>query len=268
MAQRSVWKGTLGFGMVNIPVKLYNATEDKSKALRSNIHQLHAECGTQIKMPKYCPHCDRQLQSEELVKGYQIADEQFIHLTEQDLQSLPLNSLKSIVVEKFVSEDDEWLSDPRWYKNAYYISPDTGGSKAFVLFLKAMEALEVAGLAKVTMREHEHLVLISPYNGLLMMETLHWADELRPYEDLVSKAEVSENELDMAQKLIQAMTGSVDPSDFSDAYYQALVELINAKQEGRVLTPAAEAPKIGDMVDQLMASIEAENAKAEAAKAA
>ena len=120
---RSMWKGSLGFGMVAIPVKLYGATDDK----KISMNQLHSECGSRIKMPKYCPQCDRQLEASEITKGYPIDKDHYVPVTPEELEMLPLNSLKSIQVDAFVKN----IEDLRYFKDCYLLSPEEVGAKAF-----------------------------------------------------------------------------------------------------------------------------------------
>lgn len=248
-ATRSI---TLGFGMVVIPVKLYKITEERT--LEKDIHQVHATCGTRIKMPKYCPTCEEHV--TDLVKGYFYDKEHFISLTEQDYDMLPLSSLKSIAIEGFVPP----IEDRRWFNGGIYgVAPDEVGAKAFVLFMKAMEALGVWGIAKMATREKEQLVSISPSgDGILFLQTLHWGNELRDYGELIPYADLSEKEMEMGKALIAAMTKPLDLGSFKDEYGGALRDLIGAKLEGRELAPPPpEAKKpAGDLVDQLMASIQ------------
>jgi len=236
--------------MVAIPIKLYGATDDK----RISMNQLHTECGSKIKMPRYCPKCDRQLEAGEIVKGYPIDKDHYVPVTPEELESLPLNSLKSIQVDAFVKGVD----DPRYFKASYLISPEEVGAKAFVLFVKAMEQAGVMGIAKISIRDKEQLCSLQPFNGVLLLQTLHWSDELREYQELVPYATVSDKEMEMAGKLIGGMTRDVDLADYHDEYRQALIELIQAKLEGKTIeAPIAPKRQDKDLADQLLASLNA-----------
>ncbi len=270
VTRRSIWKGSLGFGMVNIPVKLYAGTTDKRKEI--SLTSIHPECKAQVKSPKTCPACGKSFSADlgnlnELQKAYKVSDDQFIPISDEELASLPLATLKAISVAHFIPGDTLWLDDPRWYKDVYFLSPDGKiGTRALSLFLKAMEELNLVGVAKISMRQREHLILLSPYEGALMMETLHWADELVPYEDLKIEADVSSAELEMAKNLLRAMTKAVRLDEYRDEFREALEALINSKLEGKEIAPLAEAPTVSagsDLVDALMASLKAvEPAKA------
>jgi len=247
---RSMWKGSLGFGMVAIPVKLYGATDDKRIAM----NQLHTECGSRIKMPRYCPQCDRQLEAAEIVKGYPIDKEHYVPVTAEELEMLPLDSIKSIQVDAFIKD----IEDPRYFKDSYLLSPEEVGAKAFVLFVSAMEKAGVMGIAKISIREREQLCSVRPFNGVLLLQTLHWGDELRDYGELVPFATVSDQEMEMAGQLIGGMTKEVDLAEYKDEYRQALVDLISAKLEGKTIeAPIAPPKQDGALADQLLASLNA-----------
>lgn len=253
---RSQWKGALGFGMVSIPVKLYGAVDSKSRT-ETTFASLHAECGTRIKMPKYCPSCEKFLQPEELGKAYEIGKEQYVPLSDAELANLPLPSIQTIAIEQFISYDN--LPDERWYKSCYFLSPEKAGTKAFALFAKTMNKLEVAGIAKIAMRGKEHLCLVLPYKGILALQTLYWADQVKEVPDeLKVAAECLSGELEMAEKLISAMTGTPHWEKYEDGYKKALFELVEAKTAGGVIGPIATAKVTeADLAKALLASLKA-----------
>ena len=252
---RAIRSITLGFGMVSIPVKVYKSVDDRSISFAS----LHTECQTRIKMPKYCPTCDRQVEASEILKAYPLDEKggHYVPVTNEELQTLPLSSIKTIQVDGFVKT----IEDPRWFDTPYVLAPDEVGVKAFVLFTKAMAELGVIGVAKTCFREgREHLCAIRPTgDGCLLLQTMHWGDELRDYGDIIPFADVSEKEMEMAKALIAALSGEVDLYSYKDEYRQALVELISAKIEGKTIEVAVAEPKRqeGDLVEQLMASLQA-----------
>ena len=251
MAPRSMWKGTLGFGMVSVPVKLYSATEEKSV----HFNQLHRDCQTRIQVPKYCPTCDRKVEQAELVKGYPVGDNQFVLMEEADFASLPVKSLKSIDVVAFVEGGQ---IDPRHYKSSYFVAPDDAGVKAFSLFLQAMGKVNMVGICKLGYREREHLATIRAYGGVILLQTLYYTDELRKADEVTPKmVDVSEKEMEMAITLLQTLqTPQANLDQYQDEYRETLLKVIEAKLNGVVLTVAApqEAPKM-DIMDALMASI-------------
>jgi DNA end-binding protein Ku len=253
MAIRSVWKGMVGFGMVSIPVKLYGAVEEQ--AVRFNT--LHRECGKRIQMPRWCPNCERRLEQAEMVKGYPVGDDRFVTLEDQDFQGLPVKSLKNIEVVEFV---DAAVIDPRHYDKPYFVSPDKAGTKAFALLLRGMAQVGKVAVAKLSMREREHLCTIRPFGEVLLLQTLYRTDELRDAQAVViALPQVKEQELGMAVALIQALDGEGDLSRYPDEYREALMSLIEAKLNGEVIeaAPVEEAKPTEDVLAGLMASIEA-----------
>jgi len=247
---RSIWKGSINFGMVAIPAKLYSATDDK----RVSFHQIHADCGSRIQMPKWCPNCQRKLEASEIKKGYEIGENHHIILDESDFMSLPLKSLKTIEVVEFV---DRSGIEVRAFADCYFLTCEDIGAKAFTLFLKAMEKANLVAVAKLTYREREHLSAIRPYDGIMLLQTLHYADELRPYDELKPRAvSLSEQEMELAKMLIDKMKGEFDLAQYHDDYREALEKLVEAKINGQVIPVQAEAKApVGDVVDQLLASI-------------
>jgi len=261
MAPRAIWKGAMGFGMVSVPVKLYSATEEKAV----HFNQLHRDCQTRIQVPKWCPTCDRKVEQAEIVKGYPVGDNQYVLMEEGDFASLPVKSLKSIDVVAFV---DGSAIDPRHYNKSYFLSPEDAGVKAFCLFLQAMGKVNLVGICKLGYREREHLATIRAFGGVILLNTLYWADELRSAEELRAKmVDVSEKEMEMAITLIRTLeTPDLDLSQFEDEYREVLLDRIQAKLNGQPIITAEtpqEEPKM-DLVDALMASINAEKKAKEA----
>jgi len=241
---------------VSIPAKLYSATDDS----RVNLHQYHAECGSRIKQPKWCPNCERKLEAQEIKKGYELAENQHIIVEEQDFQSLPLKTLKTIEVMEFA---DRSRIDIRCFDACYFLTCEDVGAKAFTLFLKAMEKANVVAIAKLTYREREHLASIRPYDGVMLLHTLHYADELRPYEELKPRQmELSDKELELALMLVDKMRGDFEFGKYHDDYREALERLIEAKLAGEVITAPAEKPPVADVAEALLQSINLVDTKA------
>jgi len=261
MAPKAMWKGSMGFGMVSVPCKLYTATEEKTV----HFNQIHRECQSRVQMPKWCPTCDRKVEASEIVRGYPVGDNQFVLMEEQDFASLPLKSLKTIDVVAFA---DASLIDPRHYNKSYFVAPEDAGIKAFGLFVQAMEKVDKVGIAKLGFRDKEHLATIRSFGGVILLQTLYFADELRSVEELKPKrVEVSEREMEMAMTLLNTLaTDELDMSQFKDEYRDTLLRVIEAKLNGEVIQ--IETPKeelVMDLADALLASINAEKAKKEAA---
>ena len=260
MAPRSIWKGAMGFGMVSVPVKLYSATDEKTV----HFNQLHADCQTRIQMPRWCPTCDRKVEQSEIVKGYPIGDEKWLVMDSADFTSLPVKSLKTIDVVAFVEGNQ---IDPRHYNKPYFLAPEDAGVKAFSLFLQAMAKVNMVGICKLAMREREHLATIRAFGGVILLQTLYYADELRNPDEVKPKmVDVSEKEMEMAITLLQTLrTPTPNLDQYEDEYRNALLERIQAKVAGEsfaISETPTEEPKM-DLVDALMASINAEKQKAE-----
>ena len=251
MAPRSIWKGTLGFGLVNVPVKLYSSVDEKS--IRFN--QLHRECRSRIQMPKWCPTCDRKVEATELAKGYEVAQGEYIILEDSDMAGLPLKSLKNIELVEFVAAT---AIDPRMTDKSYFMAPDEAGPKAFSLLLQAMEKVGKVGVAKLSMREREHLCTVRPFGKILILQTLYWAEELRDPGELEKPLPVvSEKELEMGLMLLGTLVNDKpDLNKYQNEYRAALMEVIQAKVAGTFVPAVAEAPKPATaLVAALMASL-------------
>ena len=260
MAPRSIWKGAMGFGMVSVPVKLYSATEEKTV----HFNQLHKDCQTRIQMPRWCPTCDRKVEQAEIVKGYPVGDNQYVLMEEADFASLPVKSLKTIDVVAFVEGGQ---IDPRHYNKPYFLAPEDAGTKAFSLFLQAMAKVNMVGICKLGYREREHLATIRAFGGVILLQTLYYSDELRnPDEVAYKRIDVSDKEMEMAITLLQTLqTPNANLGQYEDEYRKVLLDRIQAKLNGQPITVAEAAPEEPkmDLVDALMASINAEKAKAE-----
>jgi DNA end-binding protein Ku len=259
MAMRALKSTTVQFGMVVMPVKVYPATQDKSVGM---FNQIHSACGSRIKMPKTCPKCDRAVESSELVKGYSLGKgkdkaEQFIIVSDAELEALPLETAVNIAIDGFVPVAK--VADPRWFESCYFLAPEETAVRPFVMFAKALEATGTYGVAKVALKEQkEHLCVIRPFEGMLMLQTLHWADELRDWSELAVSANVGEKEIQLAKTLITAMTRDINLADYQDEYRKAVLELVAAKIEGKTPPAAVAAPKVEpDVVDALLASLKA-----------
>ena len=234
--------------VVSIPAKLYSATDDK----RVSFHQYHT-CGSRVTMPKFCAKCQKQVETAEIVKGYPVGDG-YVPITESDLQSLPLKSIKSIEVVKFL---DGSQIDQRAYGDCYYLSCEDTGIKPFTLFLTAMERANLIGIAKLAYRDREHLTAIRPFSGIMLLHTLKYADELRDFQEIKPKAvAIAENELELAKMLISKMTGDFNYTEYHDQYREALESMIEAKIAGKVIpAPVEQAAPVSDVVSALLQSI-------------
>lgn len=258
MAARSSWKGALTFGVVSCPVRLFNAAEERSVRFRT----LHRKCGQPVQMPRWCPRCEEK--AEDVVKGYEYAREQFVPIEDHDLEQLPLTTARTVEVVEFV---EPGAVDVRAYGKPYFVAPEDAGKKAFALLLGALAQTGLMAIGKIAMRDRERLVAVRAYGQVLLLQVLHWADELRPAEEVqVALPAVAEKELGLAVTLVEAMKGKGDLSAHRDLYREALMELVQAKLEGREApAPRAEMPQAVDMAEALLASIQAAKAKQQVA---
>src|SRR5215472_16538150 len=253
---RSMWKGAVSFGLVMIPVKLYTATEQKDIAFR----QVHREDGGRIRFRRFCSIDDQEVPYEDIAKGYELADGEMVVLTEEDMAELPLPTTKNIEVVQFCPADQ---LDPILFNKSYYLEPEAAGARAYSLLRDALEESGKVAIAQVALRQRESLAILRVRDGVLVLETLLWPDEVRvpAFPFLDDDIEVRRQELRMASSLIESMTVDFDPDEYHDNYREALQELVNAKVEGRdVFQPeAAEAPagETSSLADALRASLDA-----------
>lgn len=263
---RNIWKGAISFGLVNIPIKLYTATE--SKDIKFNF--LHRECKTPIKYEKVCPTCKKELKPEDLVRGYEYEKGRYVIMEEEDFEKIPLSTLKSIEILDFVNLAE---IDPIYFVKSYYVAPGELGTKPYRLLYQAMKETGRIAIARVVLRQKESLAVLRTYENCLIMETIFYPDEIRNTNlipELNFEVKMHENELKMAVQLIENLTAEFKPEKYQNNYRQALMELINAKVTGEDIAVLAEPErtKVVDLMEALRASIEvAQKEKKEAEKA-
>jgi DNA end-binding protein Ku len=252
---RSMWKGAISFGLVMIPVKLYAATEQKDIAFR----QVHREDGGRIRFRRVCSLDGAEVPYEDVAKGYELPGGEVIVLTDEDMADLPLASSKSIEVMHFTPADQ---LDPILFNRSYYVEPEAAGVRAYALLRDALERSGRVAIAQVALRQRESLATLRVRDGVLVLETLLWPDEIRgaDFGFLDEDVEVRTQELRMATSLIDSMTVDFDPAEYHDRYREALQELVEAKTEGRdVLQPGEPAAPAAStsLADALKASLAA-----------
>ena len=252
---RSLWKGAVSFGLVSIPVKMYAATEEKN--VRFNY--LHEKCMTPIKYKKTCPACDQEVESGEIVRGFEYQKGRYVVLSEDDMQSLPLSTMHTIEILDFVSADD---IDPIYFLKSYFLAPQEYGQKPYWLLFEALGRTGRVAVAKVFIRSRENLVTLRRYNKCILMETMLYPEEIRQPEDLPElkgAVEIHENELKMAEMLVSNLSAEFDPGKYTSHYREALHELIEKKiSDDEVEMPQAPRDeKIVDLMEALKASVKA-----------
>jgi DNA end-binding protein Ku len=250
---RAIWSGSISFGMVSIPVKLYGATESKD----ISFHLVHATCGTRLKQVRWCPTDEVEVPWSETVRGYEYAKDEYVTLTDEDFEKLPLPSRHIIDLTAFVKATE---IDPVYYERSYFLTPDERAEKAYALLLQALDKKGLTALATITIRKKEQLCALRPRDGVVMLETLYYPDEVRSEHGVdLDRARVTERELEMAFTLIELLRKPFEPEEYHDHYREALARLIDAKLEGRevVKSPAARETKVIDLADALRKSVEA-----------
>lgn len=254
MASRPIWRGAISFGMVSIPVGIYTAVSEKDL----HFNQIHEKCGSRIKQQKFCPVCDKVVQSDEIQRGYEVSKGAYVIVEDKDFEDLPVPSKHTITVDRFV---DATEISPTYYDSSYYLLPEEAGRKPYALLLAALKERKMSAVAKIALRNKESLCLLMLNGEQILLETLFFPDEIREPEDLkLDKVKVDEKELKMALSLIEMLSGPFEPQEYQDEYREALMQRVEAKLQGREITEAPTAPEPGrviDLMEALKASLEA-----------
>jgi DNA end-binding protein Ku len=249
---RSMWTGVISFGMVTIPVKLHTATESHS----ISFHLLHEKCDTRIKEMRWCPHCERKVEWDEIVKGYEYAKDKYVEVTAEDLEKLPLPSKHTIEVSDFVAAQE---IDPLYFDSCYYLEVEKSAQKPFKLLLEVLEEKDMAGIATIAFRNKERLCALRSSRGTLILQTLLYDDEIKDNDSAPSASvKVSPQEKKMASSLIDNLTTKFEPQKYKDKYQSAMKKLINAKLKGVELKEPEQRQSTNatDLMEALRASIE------------
>lgn len=251
----TMWKGSVSFGLVNVPVRMFAATESKDVKLR----YLHKECKTPIQYTRSCPRCERTVEWEEIVRGFEYEPDRFVILDENDMKAVHKERSHTIDIMDFVELAE---IDPVFYDKTYYLSPETSGSKAYQLLQTAMLQTGKIAIAKTVLRNAETLACLRVYGDVLIVETLFWPDEVRPTNELPnisSESSVTDQELQMATTLINQLVKSFSPEKYVDERRQEVMNLIHAKvanEETIAVYDGGKQPeKIVDLMQALQESI-------------
>jgi DNA end-binding protein Ku len=254
MAPHSLGSGTISFGLVSIPVKLYTAAS--SGGVSFNL--LHAKCGSRIKQQTFCPVCNETIDRSQLVKGYEFQKDQYVRVTDEELKSLEGEASKIIDITEFVPLSSV---DPIYFEKTYYLGPDKGGEKPYRLLADAMAKSDRVALASFVMRGKESLVLVRPAQDGLMLHTMYFADEVRDFGEIEKGKSVKlrEGELQLAERLIGELShDEFKPEQYEDHYRHRVLELVNSKVEGKEITaaaPEAQRAQVIDLMDALKQSL-------------
>jgi len=251
---RNLWKGAISFGLVHVPVKLYSATERKE----IKFNYLHEKCKTPVKYERICPTCETEVPMEEIVRGYEYEKGKYVIMKDEDFESIPLETTKTVEILNFVNLEE---IDPIYFDKSYYLAPGDGGQKAYELLKTAMQDSGRVAVAKVVIRSKESLAALRVYRDVIVMETMFYPDEIRGTQlmpEINYKVQVHDNEIKMANSLIESLSEPFDPEKYENQYRKALRDLITAKITGEEVevAPRVERGQVVDLMEALKASID------------
>ena len=253
---QTVWKGSVSFGLINVPVKMSTATKRENIAFKT----LHKECNTPLKQKRYCPKCDREVAYEEVTKGYEYEPGHFVIMSEEDLDAIQVKSSKYIDIVDFIKIDEV---DPIFYDKTYYLAPEKGGEKPYLILRDAMRQTGRVAVAKVTIRQKEYLCLVRLVGEALALETMFFPEEVRDTQDLgvtsvQESIQIRPEEMQMAVQLVENLTAPFTPEKYKDTYREELLKVIRAKVEGREVVetePVPEQENVIDLMEKLRKSV-------------
>jgi DNA end-binding protein Ku len=253
MPPRSIWSGSISFGLVNVPVKMYSAIDEKDV----HFHLLHVKDDSRIGYEKICKQEDKPVPDDEIVKAYEFDKGEYVYVTDEDFAAAEGEKFKTIDIEDFVPYEE---IDPIYFEKTYVLGPADGAEKVYALLVKAMEDSGLAAIAKYVMRDKQHLGCLRIREGVIALEKMYFADEIRPVDEIkVKNVSVGKRELEMAAELIDRFAGSFEPEKYEDTYRKAVLKIIDAKRKGKEVhvEPQAEPEEVPDLLSALRASLEA-----------
>jgi DNA end-binding protein Ku len=260
---RAIWKGSISFALVSIPISLFSATRRNELSF----HYLHKKDMSTVAYKRFCDTENIEVPWEEITRGYEYEKDQYIEITDEDLDKADVELTKTIQILEFVHEDE---IDPVYFDKPYYLEPQKGGERAYALMRDALAQSKKVGIAKVVMKSREHLAAVKSVGNMLTLQTMRFAHEIVDASSLTlpSKAEISKKEMDLANTLIDSMSDKFDPNKYKDDYYEKVMEIIRMKVAGIAPeAPAAKGPgpaKIVDLMEILKQSL-SETKKAKSA---
>jgi DNA end-binding protein Ku len=266
MPPHSIGSGTISFGLVSIPIRMYSAASSGGVSF----NQLHEKCGGRVRQQLICPTCNEVVERSALVKGYEFAKDQYVRFTDEELKGLEGEASKMIDIAEFVPLVQV---DPIYFEKTYYLGPDKGGEKAYRLLSDAMKKAGRVALAKYVMRGKENLVLIRPSQDGLMLHTMYFADEIRDFGevDKGEDAKLKPGELDLAERLVGELTSEkFSPEKYDDEYRGRVLGAVESKVEGKEVTslaPQAQRTQVIDLMDALKQSLGKRGSDADDARA-
>jgi DNA end-binding protein Ku len=243
----TVWKGYLTFGLISVPIRLYAAARRE----HVSFHQVHKVCGTRIRQQLFCPHCERVVERNEIVKGYEEAQDSFIEVDPEELEKIAPPSEHNMEILQFVRLDEV---DPIYFDTSYYAVPEEPGRKAYDLLVRTLQQANYAALAKVAMHQHEYVVLVRPRDNGLTLHTVYYPNELHQVAEYgqPGQMEIRPQEVELAQRLVENLAAPFEPGKFHDEYQKKVLELIESKRAGKPVSPA-RPQKLAPVVDLMEA---------------
>ena len=244
----TVWKGYISFGLVSVPVRLYAA----ARAEHVSFNQIHEPCGSRIKQQTVCPVCDRVVERNELVKGYQVDRDAYVLVSGDELKTLEADSSEAMEIAQFVSLSEV---DPIYFESSFYSAPEDPGRRAYGLLLQAMEKLNVAAIAKVTLHQREQIVLMRPYHQGIILHTLYFPAEVREISEYgkTENMTLQKPEIDLAEQFIRQLTAKFEPEQYKDEYQQRVLDMIETKRAGQIVAGQPHKPKLAPVIDLMEA---------------
>ncbi len=250
---RAIWSGSVSFGLVNVPVRMYSAIDEKDL----HFHYVHAKDASRIGYEKVCKAEGKPVPANEIVKAFEFEKGEYVYMTDEDFEAAEVHNFKTIDIRDFVPYEE---IDPIYFERTYYLGPQENAEKVYALLVEAMERAGLAAIAKYVMRDKQHLGCLRVRNGVVTLEKMYFADEIRPTEGIAPDgAAVDKRELEMAGRLIESFSGPFQPEKYDDTYRDALCEIIRAKRAGKETHgPKPEEPEAApDLMTALRASLEA-----------
>ena len=244
----TVWKGYISFGLISVPIRLYVAAREH----HISFNQLHSVCGTRIRQQLYCPHCERVVERDEIVKGYPVDKENYIQVTNEELRALEAQSSETMEIVQFVKLPDV---DPLYFQTSYFSVAEDPGRRAYSLIRKGMEDLNVGAIAKITLHQREQIVMIRPWDKGLVLHTLYYPEEIRAVAEFENQPEVDvqKSEVELAEQFMKQLTDAFHPEKLKDEYEARVEQLIESKQ-GEAPAPAKQSKrKLAPVIDLMEA---------------
>ncbi|WP_310529760.1 Ku protein [Nocardioides sp.] len=261
---RAIWKGSVSFGLVNVPVKLYSATESHDVSFR----QVHAKDGGRIKYQRVCSIDGEEVPYSDIAKGYETEDGEMVILTDDDLAELPSTSSREIAVEKFVPSDQ---IDPMLFEKSYYLEPEKSGAKPYALLRQALKDADRMAVVTVALRQRTSIAVLrvrpsDDGDDVIVLQTMMWPDEVRQPDFTIEAGDVKDSEVKMAHLLVETLAGDFDPSEFEDDYAGAVESLVKTKIEGGEVKKTATSTRSSGEVVDLLAALQKSVAAAKSAR--